>query len=98
MIIVFILVAIGFVITVEILMRRGKLRRVTTYSYSAAIRRSLLHLVIAVGISLLIYLLSESLEITMTLGLLLLFSVLGGLLYGLLWEHQTKRGGGRKVE
>ena len=85
-------------IAVEILIRRGKLRRVNTYSYNGAVRRSVLHLIIAIGISLLIYLLSESLEIAMTLGLLLLFGVLGGLLYGLLWEHQTKRRGGRKFE
>ena len=95
-IIIFVFISIGFAVTVELMIRRGRLRRVNTYSYSGVVKRGILHLCIAMTISLLVYLLSRSFEVTISIGLLLLFGVVGGCLYGFLWEYQTKRRGGRK--
>jgi hypothetical protein len=98
LLIIFVLIVIGFSVTVEVLIRKGKLRRVDTYSYSAVLKRGILHLIIAIAISLLVYLFSKSLDVTISIGVLLLFGVIGGCLYGFLWEYQTKRRGGRKVD
>jgi len=39
-IIIFLFVSIGFVVIVELLINKGKLKRVDTYSYKAVVRRA----------------------------------------------------------
>ena len=95
-VITFLFISIGFAVTVELMIRKGKLKRVDTYSYKPLIRRSILHLYITVAISLLIYAFSKSIEVTISLGVFLLFCMISACALGLLHEYQTKRRGGRK--
>jgi hypothetical protein len=94
--IIFILIL--FAIIVEFRIKSGKTKLVDTYSYKPVIKRSFLHLIIVIIISLLVYMFSKSLEVAVTLGIFLLICVVGGGLFGLLLENQTKRRGGRKVD
>jgi hypothetical protein len=98
LIIVFVIISMGFVVTVELMIRKGKLKRVATYSYKAVVKRTIVSFYLVVIISLLVYVFSKSLEVTISLGILLLFGAIGGCLYGFLWEYQTKRRGGRRVD
>ena len=95
---IFLFISIGFAVVVELLIKKGKLKRVDTYSYKGVVRRTRVSLYIVIIVSLLVYAVSKSIEVTISLGILLLFGVVAGCLYGLLWEHQTKRRGGRKIE
>lgn len=97
-IISFLALSIVFAITIELMIRRGKLSRVNIYSYKGVVRRTIISFCLVLIISLLIYIYSHSMEVTLALGLLLLFGAIGGALYGFLWEYQTKRRGGRKVD
>jgi len=97
-IILFLFLAIGFVIIVERLIRRGKLKRIDTYSFMGVIKSTFVFFCIALFISVLIYIFSKSIEITMSIGALLLMGVFGSCIYGLLWEYQTKRRGGSKTD
>ena len=90
--------SIVFVVIVELSIRNGKLQRVNTYSYKSVIKTAIRLLYIALAISLLVYFFSKSLEVTISIGVLLLFGVIGGCVYGFLWEYQTKRRGGRKQD
>jgi hypothetical protein len=92
----FFLCCLSVVIFVELMIRKGKLLRVGTYSYKVVVIRSIIHLFIALLISLITYLISGSSEVTIPIAVLLVFGVLGGLLYGLVWEHQASRGGAKK--
>jgi uncharacterized membrane protein len=98
LIIAFVVISIGFVVTVELMIRKGKLKRVDTYSYKAVVKRTIISFYLVVIISLLVYLFSKSLEVTVSLGILLLFGAIGGCLYGFLWAYQTKRRGGRRLD
>ena len=98
LIIVFLVISICFVVIVEVLIKKGKLNRLDTYSYKAVFKRGIIHLSVAIIISLLIYLFSKSFELTISIAVLLALGIIGGLLYGLLWEYQAKRRGGRKVK
>ena len=73
LIIAFVVISIGFVVTVELMIRKGKLKRVDTYSYKAVVKRTIISFYLVVIISLLVYLFSKSLEVTVSLGILLLF-------------------------
>ena len=97
-IIIFVVLSIAFVVTVELMIRRGKLSRVETYSYKAVVRRTIVSLYLVLIISLLTYVFSNSMEVTVALSVFLLFGAIGGALYGFLWEYQTKRRGGRRVD
>jgi len=96
--ILFIVAVISFVIFVEVMINKGKLVRVDKYSYKPVFKRSMIHLSAAIAISLSIYLISKSIEASVTIGILLFFGVVGGFFYGLLWEYQTKRRGGKRVD
>jgi hypothetical protein len=98
LIIIFLFFVVGFTIIVNIKIKQGKLNLVDTYSYKTVFKRSILHFFIVLIISLLIYLFSNSIEAAISLGVLLLAGVVAGCLYGLLWESQTKRRGGKKVD
>ena len=97
-IIIFIVVSIGFVVTVELMIRKGKLKRIDSYSYKPVIKTGLIALYITLIICLVIYFFSKSLEVSMSLGVFLLFCIIAGCLKGLLSEYQTKRRGGRKKD
>jgi hypothetical protein len=96
-IVIFVLFSIGFVVFVELRIKQGKLKRVDTYSYMTVIETTVRLLYAAIIISLVVYLFSRSIEVTISLGVLLLIGVIGGCLYGFLWEYQTKRRGGQKA-
>ena len=91
-------ILILFAIIVESRIRKKEIKLVDTYSYKPVIKRSLLHLLIVIIIFLLIYMFSKSFEVAISLGVFLLICVIGGGLFGLLLENQTKRRGGRKVD
>ena len=97
-IIIILIIGVGFVIIVKFNIKKGKLNLVDTYSYKAVFKRSILHFFVVLIISLLIYLFSNSVEVTISIGVFLLFFVVGGCIYGFLWETQTKRRDGRKVD
>ena len=65
--------AIVFIVIVELSIKYGKLQRVDTYSYKGVIKTALRLLYIALAISLLVYIFSKSLEVTISIGVLLLF-------------------------
>jgi hypothetical protein len=96
-IVIFLFFSIGFAVIVELRIKQGKLKRVDTYSYKTVIETTMRLLYTAIIISLVVYLFSKSIEVTISLGVLLLFGVIGGCLYGFLWEYQTKRRGGQKA-
>ena len=97
-IIIFLFFSIVFAVIVELSIKKGKLKRVDTYSYKTVIKTTMRLFYVAIVISLVVYLFSKSVEVTISIGVLLLFGVIGGCLYGFLWEYQTKRRGGRKVD
>lgn len=74
----------AFVLTVELMRRRDILSRVDAYPYKAAVRRSIVSLCLVLIISLLIYVLSHSMEVSVALGVLLLLGAIGDSLYGFL--------------
>lgn len=95
---IFIVISIVVIVVVEVMTKKGKLMQINTYSYKAVLKRSVIHLNVALILSSLTYLFSKSIEITITLGLLFMVGVFGGLFYGLLWEYQTKRRGGERTD
>lgn len=97
-IIIFLFLSIVFAVIVELSIKKGKLKRVDTYSYKTVIKITMRLFYVAIVISLVVYLFSKSVEVTISIGVLLLFGVIGGCLYGFLWEYQTKRRGGGKVD
>lgn len=98
LIIIFLIIGVVFVVIINLKIKKGKLNLVDTYSYKAVFKRSILHFFIVLIISLLTYLLSNSMEVTISIGVFLSFCVVGGCIYGLLWESHTKSRGGRKVD
>jgi len=90
------LLAVGFSITIELLIRKGKLKRVDTYSYKSVIVEGVREFLIVFIICLLIYFYTKSFEAALTLGIVALAFILAGCLRGLLMEHHTKARGGRK--
>ena len=97
-IIIFIVASIGFIVTIEVMIRKGKLKRIDSYSYRPVIKMGFLAFYIALIICLIVYLFSKSLEASISLGAFLLFCIVAGCLKGLLSEYQTKRRGGRKID
>ena len=97
-IVMFLLFSIVFAFIVELSIKEGKLKRVETYSYKTVIKTTLRLLYTAIIITLVVYFFSKSIEVTISLVVLLFFGVIGGCLYGFLWEYQTKRRGGRKKD
>lgn len=96
-IIIFIVVSIGVIVTIELMIRKGKLKRIDSYSYRPVIKTGLIALYIALIICLIIYFFSKSLEASISLGVFLLFCIIAGCVKGFLSEFQTKRRGGRKI-
>ena len=90
------LLAIGFLIAIEFLIRRGKLKRADTYSYKSVIGEGVRALLIAFIICFLIYIYSKSFEASLTLGIVSLVFILAGCLRALLTEHHIKARGGHK--
>jgi len=97
-IIIFLFLSIVFAVIVELSIKKGKLKRVDIYSYKTVIKTTMRLFYVAIAILLVVYLFSKSVEVTISIGVLLFFGVIGGCLYGFLWEYQTKRRGGRKVD
>ena len=90
------ILAIAFVVVVEYLIRKNKLKRADTYSYKGVIEEGIRALFIALSICFFIYLYSKPLEASLTLGIVFLFFILAGCLRALLIEHHIKGRGGRK--
>jgi len=96
--IIIILVAlIAFTVTVEVMIRKGKLKRPETYSYKAVVQEGLRWCLFVLIICILIYIFSNSLEASLTLGIFLLLCVLSGCIKSMFVERQIKKRGGRKV-
>ena len=97
-IIILVIITVGFIVTIEFLIRKGTLKRADTYSYKPVINTSLRAFYIVVIICLLVYFFSNSFEVTISLGSFLLFCIIAGCLKGLLLEYQIKQRGGRQVQ
>jgi hypothetical protein len=94
----FIIIGICFIILINFKIRKGQIKPVKTYSFKAVFKRTLLLFLLVIFFSIIIYLLSKSLEVTIGLGALLIMGVIASFFYGLLWENQTKGRGGRKAD
>jgi uncharacterized membrane protein len=92
------LISIAYAIIVNYKIRTGKIKRDNTYSYRTVIKMGIRSSFIAVVVSLLIYLVSDSFEVTISLGILFMVCIAGGCLYGLLLEYQVKRRGGKRLD
>ena len=90
--------SIAFAIIVESKIRAGKIKRADTYSYKGVIIMGIRSIFIAIIISLLVYLFSNSIEVTISLCIFFLACIISGCLYGLFFGYQIKRRGGRKVD
>lgn len=96
--IIIILVAlIAFTVTVEVMIRKGKLKRPETYSYKAVFQEGLRWCLFVLIICILIFIFSNSLEASLTLGIFLVLCVLSGCIKSMFVEHQIKKRGGRKM-
>ncbi len=94
--IAFLVLVIAAAITIKYLIRKGKLKRVNTYSYKTVIGESIRHVCISFIICFLAYLYSKSLEGSLTLFIVSLFFILAGFLRTLYMEHRIKQNGGRE--
>jgi len=90
-------VLIAFAITVEVMIRKGKLKRPETYSYKSVIQEGLRWCLFILIICILIYIFSNSLEASLTLGIFLLLCVLCGCIKSMFVERQIKKRGGLKM-
>jgi hypothetical protein len=97
-VVVFVFCAILFALIVEWKIQDGKLKRVDTYSYRRVFKWSLIYLAVGFSLCILFYIYSKSFEATITVGALILSAIIVASLNVLLWEYQTKRRGGRKIE
>ena len=97
-VITLLIISIVFAIIVEYRIRKGKLQRVDTYSYRSVKKMGIRGICITIILSIIIYLVSNSLEVTLSLGIFFLVCVAGGSFYGLFLEYQTKRRGGKKID
>jgi Kef-type K+ transport system membrane component KefB len=94
--IILVVALIAFAVTVEVMIRKGKLKRPQTYSYKAVIQEGLRWCLFALIICLLIFVFSNSLEASLTVGIFLLFCILSGCIKSLFVERQISRRGGRR--
>ena len=95
---IFLVALIVFAITVEVMIRKGKLKRPETYSYKAVVQEGLRWCLLVLIICIFIYIFSNSLEISLTLGIFLLLCVLSGCIKSMFVERQIKKRGGRKID
>ncbi len=93
-----IIILFSFIIYVEYLLHKGKLRRKTTYSYKKRIFIGLEFICIASVLCFLFYLYSKSLEVSLTLWILSFFIILAAVTMGLLVEHRVKMRGGQNTD
>lgn len=98
LIIIFLIIGLVFVFIINLKVKKGKLNLVNTYSYKAVFKRSIIHFFIVLIVSLLIYLFSNSMEVTISIGVFLSLCVVAGCIQCLLWENHTKNRGGRKMD
>jgi hypothetical protein len=90
------ILAIAFVLSIEYLIRKGRLKRANTYSYRSVLVEGVRTMFIAFIICFLLYFYSKSFEVSLTLGIVSIFFIIAGCIRGLITEHQIKRKGGRK--
>ena len=88
---------IGFAVVVEVLTRKGKLKRAENYSYQKVFREGLRWCLFVVIACLLIYMFTDSLEASLTIGIFLVLCVISGCLKILYTEYQIKKRGGQKA-
>jgi O-antigen/teichoic acid export membrane protein len=96
-IIIFLGALIAFAITVEVMIRKGKLKRPETYSYKAVVQEGLRWCLFVLIVSILIYIFSNSLDASLTVGIFLLLCVLSGCIKSIFVERQIKKRGGQKM-
>jgi hypothetical protein len=92
------LISIAYAIIVNYKIRKGRIKRADTYSYKAVINMGSRSAFVAIVVSLIIYLVSDSFEATITLGIFFIVCIAAGCLYGCLLEYQVKRRGGKRLD
>jgi len=89
-------VVVCFAAIVEVLIRKGKFKRAATYSYEAVLYEGLRWFFLAFAVCLSVYLFSDSLEASLTIGAFLISCIIAGCLKGLFIEYKIKKRGGQK--
>lgn len=98
LLIAFLVLSISFAVFIEYKIRKGAIERSDTYSYRSILRGGIRGFVISVILSLIIYILSNSLEVSITLFVFFLVYVIGSCVYGFVLEYQVKRRGGKRID
>ena len=92
------LISIAYAIIVNYKIRKGEIKRDDTYSYRAVIKMGIRSTFVAIAVSLIIYLITDSFEATISLGILFMVCIAGGCLFEFLLEYQVKRRGGKRLD
>lgn len=87
----------AFSVIVEVMVRMSKLRRPEDYSYQKVVREGLRWCLYTLIVCLLMYLFTDSLEASLTIGLFLILCVMSGCIKILHTEYQIKKRGGQRV-
>jgi len=87
---------IAFAVIVEVMIRKGKLKRPETYSYKAVLQEGLRWLIWTFAICIAVYFFSGSLEASLTLAIFIFFCIISGCLKGLFIQYKIKKSGGTK--
>ena len=87
---------ICFIIYVQVQINKGKLKRADTYSYADVFSGFVKSVFVILILTLLIYVLTNSLEVTITLGIFFLTCAIAGHVFAFFLEYQIKSRGGQK--
>jgi len=87
---------IAVVIIIEVMIKKGKIKRTKTYPYKAVGQEALRWLFWTLLICLAVYFFSKSWEASLTLGVFLFACILSGFLKAMFMEYNIKKRGGEK--
>jgi hypothetical protein len=85
------LFCVGFVVTGELLIRKGIIKRADTPDYRGVIRGTTYVLIVDLAIILVTYLLSSSMEVTISIAAILIAFTLASFILRILHELQNSR-------
>ena len=86
-----IVIAAGYAVYVELCLRKGTLHLTEEYSYKKVFLTATVFLMGALVVSSVVYIMSDSIDVTATLLVFFVACIFIGLAKGLLFEYQIKR-------
>ena len=98
LLIAFLVLSVSFAVFIEWKIRKGAINRSDTYSYKSILRGGIWGILVSVILAFIIYMLSNSLEVSITLFVFFLLYVIGSCVYGFVLEYQVKRRGGKNLD